>query len=202
MGSDLVRKGGAISLLAFDELSRKYDNFSVTVVGSLNRCTGIYSLTASERKHLTQIINNASWLDYHDSLPNDKVLELAQQSHVGLLPTLGDSFGFSILEMQASGCPVITTDGEARSEIVDDGCGWLIGTKDIELYHGDEYGIRTRADVEAVSEVIKSRLKVIVQDILENPSIIKQKAVNSLDRIAAHHDPKKYSDELLKIYRS
>ncbi len=128
------------------------------------------------------------------------MLELAKKSHVGLLPTLGDTFGFSTLEMEAAGCPVITTDREARPEIVDDMCGWLIGTQDMKFIHGEDEGIYTHEDVEQASEVIADRLKNILQHILEDNSVIEQKAVNALHRIAAYHNLQKYSDELNKIY--
>ena len=39
-------------------------------------------------------------------LENDQVLELLKRTHVSLLPTYDDTYGFSVLEAQAAGCPV------------------------------------------------------------------------------------------------
>jgi glycosyltransferase involved in cell wall biosynthesis len=41
---------------------------------------------------------------------NQQVLELMSTCHLNLLPTLHDTYGFSVLEGFANGLPAITTD--------------------------------------------------------------------------------------------
>ena len=194
VGKDFVRKGGEIVIKVFDELSREYDNFSVIAIGNPKRDTARYNFTEESYEELMHIIKNSSWLQYYKSLPNDKVIELAKQSNVGLLPTFGDTFGFSILEMQSCGCPVITTNGEARSEINNDACGWMIDTKNLKP------GNNTHDNIEIKRSAISSQLKDIVRTILDDPSCIEQKALRSIERIREYHSPSKYSEELKKIY--
>ena len=185
VGKDFVRKGGEIVLDVFDELSREYRNFSVVVIGNAE---------GTARKRIADITENSSWLQYYDSLSNDKVIELAKESNVGLLPTFFDTFGFSILEMQSCGCPVISTNGEARAEINDDVFGWIIDTKSIE--NGKEW----LENFELLRSFISTKLKDIVRSILDDPSCIEHKALKSIERVAKYHDPERYSDELRKIY--
>ncbi|MFW2788163.1 glycosyltransferase, partial [Acinetobacter baumannii] len=51
---------------------------------------------------------------------------IRDRHHIGLLPTWADTFGYSVLEFQACGCPVISTDVRALSEINNNDIGWLI----------------------------------------------------------------------------
>lgn len=49
-----------------------------------------------------------------------------KNSHVGLLQTWSDTYGYSVLEFQACACSVITTDLRALPEINNNEVGWLI----------------------------------------------------------------------------
>ncbi|WP_125140102.1 glycosyltransferase family 4 protein [Clostridium transplantifaecale] len=42
-----------------------------------------------------------------------------------LLPTFADTYGYSLLEMQACGLPVVSTNVRAMPEINDNECGWI-----------------------------------------------------------------------------
>ena len=56
------------------------------------------------------------------------MLELLSGSHIGLLPSFAETYGYVVLEMQAAGVPVVTTDIRAFSEVNPDECGWRIRT--------------------------------------------------------------------------
>ena len=60
------------------------------------------------------------------SMPNDRVRALLAKSHVCLLPTFADTFGFSALEAMASGTPVLATAQAALPEIIDDGIDGIL----------------------------------------------------------------------------
>ncbi len=201
VGSQVKRKGGAEVLKAFARLRKSYDNFTVTFIGKPEENYGNFYLDTEEKKEIQDIISHADWLEFHEKLSNDAVLRIAKQADVGLLPTLGDTFGFSVLEMQACGCPVITTDRQALSEINNDKCGWLINTQDIQLSHGDDFGHYTRDEVRTLSRVIEERLTEIVTDLLKNQQMIDLKAEKSLERIMNQHGPQEYAERLLSIYR-
>ena len=114
---------------------------------------------------------------------------------------MGDTFGFSVLEMQACGCPVITTDRQALPEINNDQCGWVIDTKDIPLLHGDDFAYYTRDEVETLSKTVEEKLIEIVNEILERRQLICLKAVKSLERIANGHSSGEYAERLRSIYQ-
>lgn len=201
VGSQVKRKGGAEVLKAFHELYRKYPDFSLVFVGNLEGNYNNFYMDDKEKKEIQSIIQHANWLEYHEKVSNGEVLELAKQAHVGLLPSMGDTFGFSVLEMQACGCPVITTDRQALSEINNDRCGWLIRTKDVRLPHGDDFGHYTRDEVRTLSRVIEEKMVEIVTDILENKQLIYLKAEKSLERIINRHGLQEYAEKLHSIYQ-
>ena len=201
VGSQVKRKGGAEVLKAFHELYRKYPDFSLVFVGNLEGNYNNFYMDDKEKKEIQSIIQHAKWLEYHEKVSNGEVLELAKQAHVGLLPSMGDTFGFSVLEMQACGCPVITTDRQALSEINNDRCGWLIRTKDVRLPHGDDFGHYTRDEVRTLSRVIEEKMVEIVTDILENKQLIYLKAEKSLERIINRHGLQEYAEKLHSIYQ-
>ena len=176
VGGQVKRKGGAEVLKAFARLRERYDVFSLVFIGKTNDSYGNFSLDNDEKKEIQDIIAHADWLEYHEKLSNEEVLRFAKQAHVGLLPTMGDTFGFSVLEMQACGCPMVTTDRQALPEINNDQCGWLINTKDIQLSHGDDFAHYTRKEVEMLSGTIVEQLMEHMSRIIENRELLYSKA--------------------------
>ena len=201
VGSQVKRKGGAEVLKAFDQLRKKYDSFSLTFVGKLNDNYNNFFLDAKEKEEIQRIITHADWLEYHERLSNEEVLKLAKQAHVGLLPSMGDTFGFSVLEMQACGCPVITTDRQALPEINHDQCGWLINTRALRLTHGDDFAHYTRDEVNEFSALIRERLIHSISAIMDNPELLIEKAILAQERIKNIHNPEFYAENLKRIYR-
>jgi len=202
VGSQVKRKGGAEVLKAFQELYNKYQDFSLVFIGNLDGNYNNFYLDEKEKKEIQNIIKNANWLEYHEKVPNEEVLKLAKQAHVGLLPSMGDTFGFSVLEMQACGCPVITTDRQALPEINNDQCGWLINTKDIQIPHGDDFGHYTRGEVQLLSSIIKERLQVQVSKIIADRSSLYNKAIEAVQRTVEQHSPARYEKNLEMLYRN
>ena len=200
VGSQVKRKGGAEVLKAFHELYHIFPDFSLVFVGDLEGNYNNFYLDDKEKKEIQSIIQHANWLEYHERVSNEDVLELAKQAHVGLLPSMGDTFGFSVLEMQACGCPVITTDRQALPEINNDQCGWLINTKDVQISHGDDFGHYTRDEVNDLSDHIRERLIHTISIIMDDPDTLMEKAKIAQERIKIIHSTEIYAGYLKKIY--
>ena len=114
---------------------------------------------------------------------------------------MGDTFGFSVLEMQACGCPVITTDRQAMKEINADDCGWLIHVPDAILDCGDDFAHYSKEVVHELSQMIREELIDTLQMILNHPKSIESRALNAQKRIRLHHDPTEYGEKLLRVYQ-
>ena len=200
VGGQVKRKGGAEVLKAFARLRKEFDNFSVTFIGKPDETYGQFYLDKDEKEAIRDILNQADWLEYYEKLPNEEVLKKAKRAHIGLLPTLGDTFGFSVLEMQACGCPVITTDRQALPEINNDRYGWLINTKEAPLRHGDDFAHYAREEVDLLSRTIERQLIETLTGILRNPEEIPDKAVRAKERIRQYHAPEAYAAKLKAFY--
>ena len=203
VGRDFARKGGIEMLRAFDELTQK--NWHLTVVSNLSIDDYATQYTKEEQHVLKQEVleilgRRTDQIDWHESLPNKKVLRIMKTSHVGLLPTWHDTYGYSVLEFQASGCPVISTDIRALPEINNVNCGWVIpvGRK----FHACISPLKSKNQRESFSKDLTGSLKTLFEEILGSPRVLlKEKAERGLARIRAEHDPEKHKLALIKILK-
>ena len=195
VGRDFWRKGGFISFEALKKLRCKYTNFRFVVISSLQDDGGWY---VSNRETIRDELLKADFVDWYEELDNDKVIEIMKKSHIGLLPTYGDTYGFSVLEMQACGCPCITTGGFALSEINNNDFGWVLSLCEEVC---DEYSIERKqilqdSRIDALSEMIETEI-LTNDDFIE---LFKKKAINSLNRIINEHNPDVYANRMEQIY--
>lgn len=69
-------------------------------------------------------------VQYKGAVAPDKVVQIFSQHHFQILPTLGENFGYVILEAFAGGCPVLISDETPWRDLSKQGIGWDIALKD------------------------------------------------------------------------
>ncbi|WP_370390815.1 glycosyltransferase family 4 protein [uncultured Winogradskyella sp.] len=181
VGADFFRKGGREVLQVFNELIPKYPQLQLNIVSSLNYGDYATQTTVEDYKNAIKIIEkHRAHIKHYSRLPNNEVLDLFKKSHVGLLPTWADSFGYSVLEAQAAGCPVITTDIRALPEVNDNDIGWIINVP--KLKSKDAILINKEERVK-FSKLLISSLTIIINDILKSPGQIEIKGKICLEKI-------------------
>jgi len=199
VGAAFFRKGGREVLEVFEKLVRQEKlPVRLTIVSSLR----IENYAAQETEEdvawaRAKIAENEDWIEYYSELPNAETLTLMRAADVGLLPSYADTYGFSVLELQACGLPVITTDIRAFPEINNPAVGWLIKVPKNAL---GEALYTTAEEREALSQSIRSDLAQIVRDIAADPAQIAVKGTAALERIRKEHDPATYADALRQVY--
>ncbi|MFS7491731.1 glycosyltransferase [Carnobacterium maltaromaticum] len=125
-------------------------------------------------------------------------MDLIRESDVGLLPTRQDTYGFSVLEMQAASIPVITTDIRALPEINNNSCGWLISVP--KNKNGESF-YRNNSEASMLATEIRNGLSKVFTEILEDDgNIILDKGSAAFSRICKEHSVEKFSDKLDGIY--
>jgi glycosyltransferase involved in cell wall biosynthesis len=199
VGRAFFRKGGMEIIETLSDLrnSNGY-NIKLSIVSSMGIDNYATKENAEDVKIAKEIIDrNRDWIDYYSSLPNKLVIALASKSHVGLLPTYADTFGYSVIEFQACGCPVISTNVRALPEINNNEVGWLI---EIPKNHLGEAIYTTEEDRTQIKMAIKKGLEKAVIDIFSNKDTIPRKADAALERIRNQHSPENYSMRLGAIY--
>ncbi|MGV8050129.1 MAG: glycosyltransferase family 4 protein [Anaerolineaceae bacterium] len=200
VGAAFFRKGGKEILQAFEKLVKEeHLPIKLILVSSLRREDYAAHETEEDVAWAKQkISDNLDWIEYYPSLPNAQVIELLKGCDVGLLPSYADTYGLSLLEAQACGCPVVSTDIRALPEINNDQIGWLIKVPKNTLGEA----LYTTADERAVlSATIQTGLEEAVRQIVDDPMKITIKGEAAIARIREEHDPDIYAENLRQIYQ-
>ena len=200
VGAAFFRKGGRELLLAFERLVKEeHLPIKLVVVSSLRLEPYAAHETEQDVQWAKQTFaDNPDWVEYYASLPNDKVLELMKTCDVGLLPTWADTYGISVLEAQACGLPVITTDSRALPEMNNNQVGWLISVPQNRL---KEALYATAEQRQNLSDAIRLGLEASICEIVANPDQIAQKGALALEKVRKDHDPVSYANKMRAIYQ-
>ena len=187
VGRDFFRKGGEALLLATERAGEAL-NVRTVIVSDVRG--GDYATrfidplyTAEIRKRLAKNTR----VEWYESLTNGKVLELMATSNVGVLPTLADTYGFSLLESMSLGLPIIGTNVQAGPEITISDVGWRL---DVELgpdrywtYVNSRSSAGYREAVESLSAGIVGVLKLL----RERPRLLSERSKAALERVATFY---------------
>jgi glycosyltransferase involved in cell wall biosynthesis len=199
VGRLFFTKGGRSVLSAFKSLylmGRR--DWRLEIVSQLEVGDEESGSTAADREAAKAEMALMSPLVTHTpSLPPGSVLRLFQRSHVALLPSLADTYGYVVLEAQAAGCAVITTNIRALPEINDDSCGWVVKLPIDELGFGAWRSPEARA---AAERRLGQDLVEVLLGILGDRDSIAQRSHAALDRISREHDPASTAAKIEGIY--
>ncbi|MDZ4873443.1 MAG: D-inositol-3-phosphate glycosyltransferase [Chroococcidiopsis cubana SAG 39.79] len=198
VGSSFFRKGGQEIMQTLKALKERYKyNLELTVISSLNIDNYATKETLADVEQVKHSLQQSDWIHYFPQLPNHEVIELMKKAHIGLLPTYADTYGYSVLEFQAAGCPVITTNVRALTEINNNHVGWTIEVPKNSL---GEAIYTTKEDRDTISKLIREGIERAVHEIFANRQIILEKSHNSISRIIEHHSIDRYAAKLRNIY--
>nr|WP_199316592.1 glycosyltransferase family 4 protein [Chroococcidiopsis sp. [FACHB-1243]] len=198
VGSSFFRKGGQEIIQTLKALKDRYKyNLELTVISSLNIDNYATKETLADVEQVKHLLQQSDWINYFPQLPNHEVIELMKKAHIGLLPTYADTYGYSVLEFQAAGCPVITTNVRALAEINNNHVGWTIEVPKNSL---GEAIYTTKEDRDTISKLIREGIEQAVHEIFANRAIILEKSQNSISRIIEHHSIDRYAAKLRNIY--
>ncbi len=198
VGGDFFRKGGVPMLRALKVIRNNHD-INLTIISDLKIK---HNVTQSSEKDLEEVIkfihDNSDWINWHKRLPNDEVLKIISEHHIGFLATLAETYGYSVLEMQAAGVPVITTNIRALPETNSLDEGWVIN---IPFRNGLQSS-STRKDIDNLYDHMTHQIIAIVENIIQDKNQLLTKSINSIQKINKYHNHKRYSDSLSSIYES
>lgn len=198
-GRDFLVKGGMEMVKALQNLRTRYE-FELILISPLYVHSRGFLLNpqyeADEIEKTMHAIKHAPWIHWYESLDHDKVIGLMKECHVGLFPSYGDTLGYVVMEMQACGCPVITTDLNALPELNNEQAGWvcpLSGCGDF---------LRDRRTQTQVRERLVSLLQKSLEEAFENRDLTEQKAKYAAKRIETEFSEKKFAEQMEYLYRN
>lgn len=189
IGGAFFIKGGRELLQVLSEFENLYD-FKLTLISSLLYNDYFTHTPYEEMAEYRDMIRRKAWIDYYETLPNEKVLEKCREAHVGLLPSVADTYGYSVLEMQAAGCPVVTTNVRALPEINNEECGWICRLPVNRL------GFCEMGGAGDWPHILREELRKSFQEIFDSPEKIQRKGKTALERVRRMHDPDRYQEKL------
>ncbi|MEN4974467.1 glycosyltransferase family 4 protein [Pantoea eucalypti] len=205
-GNEFYRKGGAEVVLAISELieEKRLDasQLDVQLIGDLAKRRNVAHRQFQDDEAFYRDIENRikrhRCFTHHTQMENSALMQLFRQSDAGLLPTWQETYGFSVLEMQANGCPVITSNVRALPEINPDSAGWVLASS---LNADREYSITSTEQKTQLRQSLVEGLKSTLLAIIERPEMLQEKGEAAILRIKEQHDTGRYIARLNDIYR-
>ena len=197
VGNEFWRKGGKELIEILDRYAEDY-KFNLTIISNLSYTSYSNLSTHNGEKIITEkFIDEKKWITLKKNIDNKEVLKILKKSHIGFLPTYADTYGFSVLEMQAAGCPVVTTNVNALKEINNNEIGWVI---EVPL---KEENCTNKDYEQKVHNALMDKLDCTIKEVLNSKyENYKEKAIKCLDKIEKVNSPEKYGEKLFEIYNS
>lgn len=144
VGGHFARKGGCVAVRLAEKARAANIPIDVTIVSSLQCGGGIWTdpLRPEFFEPYLKLLDQPN-ITLLKGAPNAKVLELASRSHMSLLLTFGDTFGYSAFESMMCYAPVVATALTSLPEFVNSENGVLL---QMETNRGREWKHTSRPD--------------------------------------------------------
>lgn len=197
VGADFFRKGGKLVLMALENLKKEGIIVKLSIVSKMNYGDYASLSTKEDFEWTMNYMGNDENIVHYKSLSNEKVMNLFLSADIALLPSYEETYGYTILEAQAAGCSVVTTNGCAMTEINNDDIGWVIN---VPRYEDGRTVPRTIENKEKFDNIVLKRLKEIIEYAVEHRDEVRQKGRKSLHRIIEEHNPEDHKIRLNEIY--
>lgn len=217
VGGHFARKGGIVALRLASMAKQIGLPIIVHIASRLDYGTNVYMDYADGAKYARDIeLLELDNVVYHKHLPNHEVINLLTKSHIQLLATLDDTYGFSLIEGFSVATPAITTNVCALPEFVRNGENGLLLNLELNESRNwihryfDEYRdwvYKARCHQEqywnildvTYSQLAEQALQLLV-DIIDNPHKYDYLSAGALSSAMTLHNADKTSQVLDDIY--
>lgn len=199
VGRDFFRKGGE-ALLRATEMAGERLNFRSTIISSVRgndyatRCVQPHEV-ANVRRRLAA----NSRIDWYLEIPNMRVIELLKRCHIGVLPTMADTYGYSLLEAMSVGLPIVGTNVQAGSEIATPEVGWRLDLDILPSRYWVHVDSRSEKGYRQAIEILATGIVKIVESVRDTPSVLVPLSAQALQRVQDVYGSFR-SAQLLKVY--
>ncbi len=197
IGRHFFRKGGWELFQAFERLCRLGLPIKLIVISDME-FSGYqdWHITPEMVSQAKRLLSTNPLIEHYTTMPNFQVLEILKRSHIGILPSWGETYGYSVLEAMACGCAVVVPNVSPFPEFVSPEWGWLLEVNKT-LTNGAE---RSDPTVENSQRMIDG-IVATVQEIVSNRDTLQSKCENALNAISMNHNPLKAATVLEDIYQ-
>lgn len=122
VGNHFARKGGLVALRIAEKARERGLPIHVEIASKLQMGGAIWTDPVREDFYAPYLkLLELPNVTFHHGMPNAEVIKLLRRTHLSLLPTFSDTFGYSAIESMMNFAPVIATRLQALQEFVIDG---------------------------------------------------------------------------------
>ena len=198
LGNQFFSKGGREVVKTLKKI-RKNHTLRLTIISNFSKDDYATNSKESDVLEVKQDLKkNKDWITVKTNISNKDVIDLLRVSHVSLMPTYADTYGYFVLESKASGCPTVTTDIRSLPEINNNESGWIIKVPKNKFGNGL---LNTVSERRTFSEILEVELVKVLTQIVQSPQIIRIKGDRAIQEIIQNHDPETIANEIeSKIY--
>lgn len=172
-------KGGLHALETIDRLTKKYKN--------------VYGIVNSEiPEEIKKNYLSNKKIKFYELIPQEKLFGLYHESDIMVYPGYSDTFGFGFLEAMSFGIPVITVDGFARKELIEEGKTGFVIEKNFEL---------NEKTIKEIEEKIIIKIEEKTSILIENKKLrdkMSQKCIQEIE--SGKFSIKERNKKLKRIY--
>lgn len=199
VGNQICSKGGREAVNVVVRLFKEGVPIQLTIISAMEPDAYASHTTNEDINMLRYFISeNSSCIRFLGRQPHSLVKEELLRANLALLPTYADTYGYFVLEAQAAGCPVITTNIRALPEINNGECGWLIEVPKDENGNALLGSVMERV---ALSSKIENELYKLLMQIVQQPSLTIEKGINALKRIKKDHSLQTTAEKIEAVYK-
>ena len=206
IGNNFARKGGFVVLRLADEAKKRGLPIIFHLVSALNYGSHVHTDHLDKWRYEKDLkLLDLSNVIFHKTIANQEVIQLLSESHFQMMPTLHDTYGFSIIEGFSVATPAITTNVCALPEIVHpSNNGYLLNLEVNKqncwdsMYQRDsqEYWDRLNS---TFNNLVDQAL-ILLQEFLDRPECYEQLSAGTIAQAERVHNSEKTSKLLDNLY--
>ncbi|MDJ0733598.1 MAG: glycosyltransferase family 4 protein [Nostocaceae cyanobacterium] len=204
VGNDFARKGGIVALRVAKKARKIKLPIKIHIISKMNYGRQVYTDCNDASKYKQDIKNiDLDNVKFHRTMPNREVIDLLSKSHIQLMCTLDDTYGYSILEGFSVGTPAITTNVCALPEFVNENNGIIVNLKLNESGNWIHLTNRSKENYWSVldktyNNLADQAIENIIQ-VIDDPDYYEKMSAGAIAQAKAH-DSKKANDFFDKLY--
>lgn len=204
VGNDFARKGGIVALRMARQASERRLPVDFHLISSMRYGPKVYADYKEKAAYENDLKNiQLKNVTLHRGLPNAEVMRIIEDSDFILLPTLHDTYGFSLLEGMSRGVPAIATDTAAIPEFVKHGVnGFLLPLPNDPLGTWEQLDRRpfTWEILDETYDHLANAAIECLGRVLDEPHLWGRISHGALTRIREHHDAHLVGNRIEQIY--
>lgn len=169
IGNHIARKGGIVALRLAKKAEKLGLPITIHIISELGHGSGVPTDFPDRTKYIEDLkLLNLNNVVFHKNLPNDKVIELLSQSHFQLMPTLHDTYGYSIIEGFSVATPAITTNICALPEFIrHNENGYILELPINDIRHWADWAHGEKTKTNEYWEVLNSTYDYLAEQALQ-----------------------------------